>query len=69
MLSVGGLFCEWREFDGGWPGMFYVGGGSCLLFCVLWMFLVYDSPAEHPRISAREREYVERNIAADTSKV
>ena len=58
MLGVGGFFCEWTSFDGGWPSIFYVGGGIGLIFCLIWAFMVYDSPAEHPRISPRERLYI-----------
>lgn len=60
MLGLGGFFCEWQTFDGGWPSMFYVGGGICLLFCVLWTFTIYDSPASHPRIRESERRYIEK---------
>jgi len=28
----------------------------------MWFFLVYNSPAEHPRISAEEREYIEKAL-------
>lgn len=62
MLGAGGFFCEWEAFDGGWPSMFYIGGGVCLLFCLVWAYTVYDSPAEHPRISDRERRYIESSM-------
>lgn len=42
--------------------MFYVGGGLCLLFCIVWQFTVYDSPAEHPRISQRELQYINKSL-------
>ena len=29
------------------------------LFCVVWYFLGYSSPKEHPRISPEELEYIE----------
>jgi MFS family permease len=69
MLGVGGSFCEWDDFDGGWPSMFYIGGASCLLLSLLWSFTVYDSPAEHPRITGKERTYIESNMASKSSKV
>ncbi|XP_067947501.1 uncharacterized protein [Watersipora subatra] len=62
MLGVGGFFCEWESFDGGWPSMFYVGGGTCLLFCLVWYFFVFDSPEEHPRISNREKLYIAQSF-------
>ncbi|XP_067947009.1 sialin-like [Watersipora subatra] len=62
MLGVGGFFCEWEAFDGGWPSMFYVGGGICLLFCFVWHFFIFDSPNEHPRISEREKLYIAKSL-------
>lgn len=53
--------CKWQSFDGGWPSIFYVGGGLCLVFCLVWTYVVYDSPSEHPRISDSERHFIERN--------
>jgi len=29
---------------------------------IMWLFLVYDSPAQHPRISIAERYYIERAL-------
>lgn len=66
MLGVGGFFCEWESFDGGWPSIFYVGGGACLLFCPIWYFFVFDSPEEHPRISNRERLYIAQGFEGVT---
>jgi len=60
MLGLGGFFCEWKSFDGGWSSMFYIGGGLCLLFCFVWAFTIYDSPADHPRISKREKLHIQQ---------
>ncbi|XP_067947011.1 sialin-like isoform X2 [Watersipora subatra] len=68
MLGVGGFFCEWEAFDGGWPSIFYVGGGVCFLFCLLWHFLIFDSPNEHPRISEREKLYIAQSLEGVTIK-
>ncbi|KAL8623696.1 hypothetical protein ACOMHN_004761 [Nucella lapillus] len=49
-------------FAGGWPSAFYVFGVfGCVVF-LLWTFLVYDSPADHPRISDRERRYIQSSV-------
>ena len=37
----------------------YYSGGLSVLWSVAWMFLVYDTPAVHPRISPAERKYIE----------
>ena len=30
-----------------------------MIWAVMWFFLVYNSPADHPRISAEERQFIE----------
>lgn len=59
IFPLGGLLAgsSW-----GWPSIFYFTGGSGILWCVLWFFLAYDSPAKHPRISKEERAYIETSI-------
>lgn len=42
----------------GWQYAFYVPGLIVALFAILWFFLVYDSPAKHPRILEKERSYI-----------
>ena len=53
----------------GWPSIFYFTGGSGIVWCILWAFLVYDSPSQHPRISKEEKEYIESSIAETQQKV
>lgn len=38
----------------GWESVFYVQGGLALIWCGLWLFFVYDSPEDHPRIHPEE---------------
>ena len=33
------------------------------LWFIFWLFLGFDSPASHPRISLAERKYIESSIA------
>lgn len=47
----------------GWPSVFYVTGGIGLVWSVAWFFLIFDSPAQHPRIDPLEREQIENKIA------
>jgi len=30
-----------------------------VIWAIMWFFLVYNTPATHPRISAEERDYIE----------
>ncbi|XP_049799573.1 sialin-like [Schistocerca nitens] len=47
----------------GWSAAFYVPAGFTLVWCALWWLLVFDSPAQHPRISKAERLYIEEAVA------
>lgn len=33
-------------------------GAIALVWCLLWWYLVYDSPVQHPRISDTEKKYI-----------
>ena len=37
-------------------------GAVGMVWAVMWFFLVYNSPATHPRISIEEREYIEKSL-------
>ncbi|KAI4457067.1 solute carrier family 17 [Holotrichia oblita] len=52
----------------GWASTFYVTGAVGLVWSVSWFFLVFDSPADHPRISAEERLEIETKIAEGSGK-
>lgn len=43
----------------GWESIFYVQGGLSVLWYVLWLVLVFDSPQQHPRISKTERQMID----------
>ena len=43
----------------GWEAVFYVQGGLGSIWCVLWLFFVFDSPKDHPRIHPAERSLFE----------
>lgn len=47
----------------GWASVFYVTGGIGLAWSILWFFLIYDSPAQHPRITEEERIEIETKIS------
>jgi len=46
----------------GWPSVFYVFGACGLVWFIFWVFLVFNNPEVHPRISQEEKEYIESNI-------
>nr|CAD7442289.1 unnamed protein product [Timema bartmani] len=42
----------------GWDGIYYLNGMISIPFFVSWMYIVYDSPRKHPRISEEEKKYL-----------
>ncbi|XP_053640971.2 sialin-like isoform X2 [Cherax quadricarinatus] len=46
----------------GWDATFYLTGSLALGWCCLWFPLMYDTPLQHPRISAKELEYIETAV-------
>lgn len=52
----------------GWPLVFHLSGALGTLWFILWWILVYDSPAEHPRISKEERDYIQKQIGEAISE-
>ena len=45
----------------GWEGVFYIHGGLCLIWCILWTIFVCDCPEKHHFISAEELEYIQND--------
>ncbi|XP_031556571.1 vesicular glutamate transporter 3-like [Actinia tenebrosa] len=60
-LGVSGWLSS-LEFDGGWPLAFYVFGGLGILWFIVWMILIYESPSQHPRIAPWEKQHILKGI-------
>ncbi|XP_019867704.1 sialin [Aethina tumida] len=52
----------------GWESVFYVCGVLGTAWYASWWLLVYDSPAEHPRITEDEKEYIMSNLGESYAK-
>lgn len=52
----------------GWPAVFYITGGTSLLWVILWAALMFDFPINHPRISEKEKEYIIQSISEGTTQ-
>ena len=57
-ILASGPLAGWH-WAGGWQAIFYVTGGVGVIWYMCWLFFIYDTPAQHPRISARERLYID----------
>lgn len=49
----------------GWRIVFYTTGSIGLAWCVMWYFLAFNTPEDHPRISTNEFNYIKKNIDHD----
>lgn len=52
----------------GWESAFYFTGIIGIMWSVAWFAVVYDTPAQHPRISETERNYLLKVLPQNTSK-
>lgn len=50
-----------------WKWAFYISGIVVLLWTVLWVLLVYDSPDQHPWIDDKERDYIVASLSGTVS--
>ena len=49
--------------------MYCVLGILGIIWYIFWLILIFDSPANHPRISKAERDYIESGIPDADKKV
>ncbi|EDW01400.1 sialin [Drosophila grimshawi] len=47
-----------------WEWVYYICGIFGMLWFTAWQFLVFDSPAQHPRIAQSEQRYIEKSLGA-----
>lgn len=56
MLSASGVLASSSL---GWPSIFYISGGSGLVWAAAWMVFGSNSPAEYKNISPEEKMFIE----------
>ncbi|XP_066922768.1 sialin-like isoform X1 [Clytia hemisphaerica] len=66
---LAGILAE-SSFLGGWPSIFYLCAIISFVWLFLWIFLVHDSPSQHPTISQEEKTMIETSVkkATDADK-
>lgn len=62
-MPICGLLSQYAS----WPWVFYLFGSVALLFTLPWLYLVYNEPQSHPRISPTERVYITSNLSISSS--
>jgi ACS family sodium-dependent inorganic phosphate cotransporter-like MFS transporter 5 len=68
IFPLAGYLCK-CGFAGGWPSVFYVSGILSIVWCLLWLVLVYDTPSSHPRISQKELKYIQTALQSEKKEV
>lgn len=69
-MTLGTLVC--MPFSGvlaseiGWESVFYVQGGLSLLWYILWLIFIFDTPEDHPRINPDEKKYIMESFGETT---
>ena len=61
---VNGWILHWF----GWRTVFYASSGITIIWCIMWYFIVYETPREHPYISTEELDFIESSISTTVSK-
>lgn len=52
----------------GWKFGFYVPAVVAFIITILWYIIVADTPADHPRISSHERDFINKSLGDTISK-
>ncbi|XP_051157949.1 putative inorganic phosphate cotransporter isoform X5 [Leptopilina boulardi] len=64
--TLSGLILHYSTM--GWPAVFYVFGAIGILWFLIWIFICYNNPSEHPFISEGELKYLQDRLSAHTHK-
>lgn len=52
----------------GWIWAFYIPAIISVHMALLWLYVVADSPAKHPRISKAEKDFIEKSLGGNVSE-
>ncbi|XP_025414053.1 vesicular glutamate transporter 1-like [Sipha flava] len=67
---IGYPLCGWLAENYGWPSTFYVPGLIAVIWCVVWLMCISESPVEDKHISKEELRYIIDSIGpTDDNKI
>lgn len=61
-LPLAGYLCL-NGFNVGWPSIFYLYGGLCAIWSLVFFAVCSDTPDTHRFISEAERDYIEQELS------
>uniref|UniRef100_A0A6A7G258 Sialin n=1 Tax=Hirondellea gigas TaxID=1518452 RepID=A0A6A7G258_9CRUS len=63
-MPLAGYLCA-NDWLGGWPSVFYLSGAVGVVWFIVWILLVADSPESHGFISTEERLFISSSLDND----
>ncbi|XP_026804633.1 vesicular glutamate transporter 1 [Rhopalosiphum maidis] len=67
---IGYPLCGWLAEKYGWPSTFYVPGFVAIIWCVVWLTCITESPVEDKHITKEELNYIVDSIGpTDNNKI
>lgn len=61
-ILIGWSLSGWLIETFGWQWAFYASACVGCVFSLVWYLVMADTPANHPRITAAERQYIESSL-------
>lgn len=52
----------------GWIWAFFIPGGVALIWCLMWWYIVSDTPEENRWISEEEKMYIAKSVGGTVNK-
>ncbi|CAD5113020.1 DgyrCDS2222 [Dimorphilus gyrociliatus] len=66
-LPLSGALCEYG-YAGGWPSIFYTTGITTIIFLIIWLLFVSDTPQKHKLITEDEKFYISNSLKGQVSE-
>uniref|UniRef100_A0A5S6QSX3 MFS domain-containing protein n=1 Tax=Trichuris muris TaxID=70415 RepID=A0A5S6QSX3_TRIMR len=61
IMPLSAALCKQKAIFGGWPAIFYLTAIAVILWLLLWLSYVKNSPQQHRQISAQEKSFLQGN--------
>lgn len=53
----------------GWPSIFYANGVVGVIWSIIFWYLIYNTPEEHPRITCEEKQHIDLKMSKEACGV
>lgn len=59
---IANVLSGWLAEKYGWESIFYVFGTAAVIWSIIWLVIVRDSPEKDPWMSSKERDFIEKSL-------